>query len=124
MENKLKLDINKAARATVAIAASYALGRVSKGIKYPQLAFALTTANKKLAGALSKARLTSPLAATPGAPKPVPPTNTTFPGNYCWTHGHQCSQIHTSTTCGNKAAGHKDDATAANTMGDSDPNKG
>jgi hypothetical protein len=36
----IKLDTEKAARATVAIAASYALGRVSKGTKYPQLAFA------------------------------------------------------------------------------------
>jgi hypothetical protein len=38
--NNFKLDTNKASRATVAIAASYALGRVSKGTKYPQLAFA------------------------------------------------------------------------------------
>ncbi len=40
MEIKFKLDIDKAARATVAIAASYALGRISEGTKYPQLAFA------------------------------------------------------------------------------------
>jgi hypothetical protein len=40
MEIKFKLDTNKAAGATVAIAASYVLGRVSKGTKYPQLAFA------------------------------------------------------------------------------------
>jgi hypothetical protein len=40
MEIKFKLDTNKAARATIAIAASYALGQVSKGTKYPQLAFA------------------------------------------------------------------------------------
>ena len=37
---KFKLDTNKAARATVAIAASYGLSRVSKRTKYPQLAFA------------------------------------------------------------------------------------
>jgi hypothetical protein len=37
MEIKFELDTNKAARATVAIAASYALGQVSKGTKYPQL---------------------------------------------------------------------------------------
>jgi hypothetical protein len=84
----------------------------------------LTTANKKLAEALTKAKPTSPLAATPGAPKPVRSTNMPFPGNYCWTHDHQCSQHHTSVTCGNKAAGHKDDATAANTMGGSKANKG
>ena len=40
MEIKLELDTNKAARATVAIAASYGLGRVSEGTEYPQLAFA------------------------------------------------------------------------------------
>jgi hypothetical protein len=40
MEFKFKLDSDKAARATVAIAASYGLGRVSEGTKYPQLAFA------------------------------------------------------------------------------------
>jgi len=42
MEIKFELDTNKAARATVAIVASYGLGRVSKGTntKYPQLAFA------------------------------------------------------------------------------------
>jgi hypothetical protein len=48
----------------------------------------------------------------------------TFPGNYCWTHGHQCSQHHMSATCSNKAAGHKDDAIASNTMGGSNANKG
>ena len=40
MEIKFKLDTDKAARATVAIMASYELGRVSKGTEYPQLAFA------------------------------------------------------------------------------------
>jgi hypothetical protein len=40
MKIKLKLDTNKAAKATVAIAASYGLGPVSKGTKYLQLAFA------------------------------------------------------------------------------------
>ncbi len=40
MEIKFELDTNKAARATIAIAASYGLGQVSKGTKYPQLAFA------------------------------------------------------------------------------------
>ena len=42
MEIKFELDTDKAARATVAIAASYALGRVSEGTEYPQLAFAKT----------------------------------------------------------------------------------
>ena len=40
MEIKFELDTDKAARATAAIAASYGLGRVSKGTEYPQLAFA------------------------------------------------------------------------------------
>ena len=41
MEIKFELDTDKAARATVAIGASYyGLGRVSEGTEYPQLAFA------------------------------------------------------------------------------------
>ncbi len=40
MEIKFELDTDKAARATVAIEASYGLGRVSEGTEYPQLAFA------------------------------------------------------------------------------------
>jgi hypothetical protein len=39
MEIKFKLDMDKAAKATVAIVASYRLGGVSKGTKYPHLAF-------------------------------------------------------------------------------------
>jgi hypothetical protein len=84
----------------------------------------LTTANNKLADALTKAKLTSPPAAMLGAPKPMQSTNTPFPGTYFWTHGHQCSQHYTSATCGNKAVGHKDGATAANTMGGSKAKKG
>ncbi len=44
MEIKFELDIDKAARATVATAASYGLGRVSEGTEYTQLAFANTIA--------------------------------------------------------------------------------
>ena len=40
MEIKFELVADKAARATVTIAASYGLCRVSKGTEYPQLAFA------------------------------------------------------------------------------------
>ena len=40
MEIKFERDTDKAARATVAITASYGLGRVSEGTEYPQLAFA------------------------------------------------------------------------------------
>jgi hypothetical protein len=43
MEIKFELDTDKAARATIAIAASYALGRVSEGTN-PQLAFANSVA--------------------------------------------------------------------------------
>jgi hypothetical protein len=44
MEIKFGLDTNKAARATIAIAASYAIGRVSEGTEYPQLAIANSVA--------------------------------------------------------------------------------
>jgi hypothetical protein len=40
MEIKFEHDTDKAARATVAIAASYGLGRVSESTEYPQLTFA------------------------------------------------------------------------------------
>jgi hypothetical protein len=40
MEIKFELDTVKATRATVAIAASYRLSRVSEGTEYPQLTFA------------------------------------------------------------------------------------
>ena len=77
---------------------------------------ALTAANKKLSEALVK----KPPATTPGTPATPRPSNKPFPGNYCWTHGHRISQAHTSATCSNKAAGHKNTATAADTMGGSD----
>ena len=82
----------------------------------------LTAANKKLSEALAKLPASTPRApGPPGTPRvPAKP----FPGNYCWTHGHRVSELHTSATCGNKAAGHKDAATASNTMGGSDLNKG
>jgi hypothetical protein len=50
----------------------------------------LTIANKKLAVALAKAKLISPPVATPGMPRPTRSTNTPFPSNYCWMHGHRC----------------------------------
>jgi hypothetical protein len=40
MEIKFKLDTEKVAKVTIAIVASYGLGRVSKDTNYPQLAFA------------------------------------------------------------------------------------
>jgi hypothetical protein len=80
----------------------------------------LTATNKKLA---DKARAgTAGTPRTPGTPGKV--TRNLHRGNYCWTHGHRVSKEHTSATCFNKAAGHKDDATLANTMGGSENNKG
>ena len=62
---------------------------------------------------------------TPGTPgTPVRVTKHSHPGNYCWTHGHWVSKDHTSATCGNKAEGHKNDATLTNTMGGSEKDKG
>jgi hypothetical protein len=97
----------------------------ASNLAHSSLVTILTAANKKLAEVLTKEKPTSPPAAMPVAPWPVQPTNMPFPGNYCWTpHGHQCSQHHTSVSCGNKAAGHKDNATAANRMDGSEANKG
>ncbi len=45
-------------------------------------------------------------------------------GRYCWTHGYCVSKGHDSATCSNKAEGHKDTATRANTMNGSKANKG
>eukprot|EP00804_Cyclotella_cryptica_P003921 CCRYP_016106-RA/>CCRYP_016106-RA protein AED:0.11 eAED:0.25 QI:0/0/0/1/0.2/0.16/6/0/1395 len=47
-----------------------------------------------------------------------------MPGGYCWTHGFRVREGHSSATCANKAEGHKDTATRANTMGGSMVNKG
>ncbi len=44
MEIKFGFDADMAARATVAIAASYTLRHISEGTKYPQLAFANSVA--------------------------------------------------------------------------------
>jgi len=77
----------------------------------------LTATNKKL---VDKTRAGTP--GTPGTPARV--AKHPHPGNYCWTHGHRCSKDHTSATCGNKAEGHKNDATLTNTMGGSEKDKG
>ena len=84
----------------------------------------LTATNKKLVDA-GRGRGT-PAGGTP-AGKPAEggrSTKTPHPGNYCWTHGHRISREHTSATCANKATGHCDDATAANTFGSSEKDKG
>ena len=45
------------------------------------------------------------------------------PQGHCWTHGHKVSHAHNSSTCRNKAPGHQDQATRANTMGGSTKGK-
>jgi len=85
----------------------------------------LTATNKKLVDAAARAKGGGTPAATPTNPaRGVWATRTPFPGNYCWTHGHRCNEHHTSATCGNKAVGHCNDATASNTMGGSTKDKG
>ena len=79
----------------------------------------LTSANKLLSEALAKLQATKP--GTPGTPRP---SNKPFPGNYCWTHGYCVSQTHTSATCGSKATGHQDAATASDTKGSREKDKG
>ncbi len=59
MEIKFKLDTNKAARVTFAIAASYGLRQVSEGTKYPQLTFANASALIVLIMILYSTRLAS-----------------------------------------------------------------
>jgi hypothetical protein len=44
MEIKFEFDTEKVAKATIAIAAFYGLGRVSEGTEYPQIVFANTIA--------------------------------------------------------------------------------
>jgi hypothetical protein len=85
----------------------------------------LTATNKKLVDAAARAKGGGTPTGTPTNPaRGVWATWTLFPSNYCWTHGHRCNEHHTSATCGNKAMGHRDDATASNTMGSSTRDKG
>jgi hypothetical protein len=90
---------------------------------FTALVTSLTAANKKLADALSWKKGGALPAAAPTMGRGRS-TNKPFPGNYCWTHGHWFNQNHTSATCGNKAAGHKDNAMSTNTMGSSNVDKG
>jgi hypothetical protein len=84
----------------------------------------LTATNKKLVDAAAWAKGTP--AATPAATLAGlgRSTKNPQPGNYCWVHGHRCSKGHMSASCTNKAPGHRDNATAANTFGGSDKHKG
>ncbi len=84
----------------------------------------LTATNKKLVDAVARAKGTpsaTPAATPAGLGRSM---KNPQPGNYCWMHGHLCSKEHTSASCTNKAPGHCDNATAANTFGGSDKHKG
>ena len=89
----------------------------------------LTATNKKLVEAgQSKG---TPAAGTPAAGTPAgtpagggKATKAPHPGNYCWTHNHHISRDHTSATCAHKATGHRNEATAANTLGGNERDKG
>jgi hypothetical protein len=45
------------------------------------------------------------------------------PSNYCWTHGYNVGNTHTSLTCKHLKPGHKKEATRADNMGGSQANK-
>ncbi len=82
----------------------------------------LTATNKKLVNAAIHwgGNPAATPAATLAGRRPPPP----HPGNYCLTHGHCNCREHTSATCLHKAPGHRNEATAANTLGGSEKNKG
>ena len=71
------------------------------------------------------------LANSTNAPAPMASTHGGLPrgsgvyamGGYCWTHGYQVHENHSSSTCKHKANGHKDCATRANTMHGSTTNR-
>ena len=84
---------------------------------------ALTATNKKLVDAAAT-RVPATPPATGGRRPGSTTTNKPFKGNYCWTHGHKVSKAHTSATCLFPAAGHRKDATLANTYGGLEKDKG
>ncbi len=91
----------------------------------------LTATNKKLVDAATcwggnpAATPAATPAVTPARGRRPPMTRPPpHPGNYCWTHGHCNCKERTSATCLHKAPGHRDEATAANTLGGSEKNKG
>ena len=87
----------------------------------------LTATNKKLVeAATKKQRLGAAAGAAAGASKT--PGNgwedRAVPGGYFWMHGHCVRKSHTSETCGDKAEGHDNKATAKDTKGGSTKDKG
>ena len=83
----------------------------------------LTATNKKLSEAVA-AKGPAPAVSPGTTPGIQHPTKKPKPGNYCWSHGHCCSENHTSATCGSRAPGHQVTATASNMMGGSEKDKG
>jgi hypothetical protein len=84
---------------------------------------ALTATNKKLVDAAATRLLATPPATGSRRPGSTT-TNKPFKGNYCWTHGHRVSKAHTSAICLFPVAGHRKDATMANTYGGLEKDKG
>ena len=82
----------------------------------------LTTTNKKLVDAA--AAMACPKMTRAGTQPEYLLAKVPFPSNYCWMHGHRCSKDHMSETCKYKAAGHHNTATALNTLGGTDRDKG
>ena len=82
---------------------------------------ALTSAYTLLANARGMTPATLPLPTQQLGPKTKGPN--LDPNGYCWTHGYRVKVGHNSTTCSNKAEGHQNVATRANTMGGSTNNK-
>ena len=85
---------------------------------------ALTATNKKLVDAAATRVPATPPGTGGRLPGSGATNNKPFKGNYCWTHGHKCSKSHTSATCLYPVAGHRMDATLANTYGGSVKDKG
>jgi predicted RNase H-like nuclease (RuvC/YqgF family) len=86
----------------------------------------LTTTNAKLATQLEAAhaqiaQLKKDIATLKNKIKPAwqgqRPVKTTNNDSYCWSHGYQVAESHTSATCNMKKSGYQDAATKTNTMG-------
>jgi hypothetical protein len=91
----------------------------------------LTTANEKLTMIVTQQaeQITKLLAQIANNKKPKAHNNDDNKrrfkpnGNYCWTHGWDLPNAHTSASCNRPKEGHKREATKDNTMGGSDNNK-
>jgi hypothetical protein len=57
---------------------------------------------------------TTTCSASSATPRARPATNNE---NFCWSHGYQIHEDHTSLTCTRRAAGHQEAATNTNNMG-------